>query len=62
MTPTPPPITIRLRGEDTQGRLAVIETVVGPDFGGPPLHIHPCFDETFYGSTASSSSSSTTGA
>jgi quercetin dioxygenase-like cupin family protein len=43
-----PPIDVRLRGEDSEGRLAVIETVVPAGFGGPPLHLHPEFDEGFY--------------
>jgi mannose-6-phosphate isomerase-like protein (cupin superfamily) len=41
-------ITIRLRSEDTGGRLGLIEQVVPAGYPGPPLHIHPDFDETFY--------------
>jgi quercetin dioxygenase-like cupin family protein len=41
-------ITIRLRSEDTDGRLALIEQVVPAGFPGPALHLHPEFDETFY--------------
>jgi hypothetical protein len=37
-------ITIRLRSEDTDGRLALIEQVVPAGFPGPPLHVHPEFD------------------
>jgi EmrB/QacA subfamily drug resistance transporter len=42
------PIDVRLRGEQTKGRLAAIENTIGAGFGGPPLHVHPDFDETFY--------------
>ena len=31
----------------TEGRLSVVEYVVAPGFPGPPLHVHPDFDETF---------------
>jgi quercetin dioxygenase-like cupin family protein len=44
----PTPIDVRLRGEETKGRLAVMENGVAGDFAGPPLHVHPDFDETFY--------------
>jgi quercetin dioxygenase-like cupin family protein len=33
---------------DSDGRLAVIEYEVAAGFPGPPLHIHPPFDEFFY--------------
>ncbi len=42
------PIKVCLRGNETKGRLAVMENLIGPDWDGPPLHIHPSFDETFY--------------
>lgn len=42
------PINVRLRGEQSKGRLAVMENRVSTDFAGPPLHVHPDFDETFY--------------
>ena len=42
------PINVRLRGEETKGRLALMENRVSAGFGGPPLHVHPDFDETFY--------------
>jgi quercetin dioxygenase-like cupin family protein len=48
MSTNPSPISVRLRGEDTGGRLAVVENVIATGFGGPPLHVHPSFDETFY--------------
>jgi quercetin dioxygenase-like cupin family protein len=41
-------IRVRLRGEDSVGELAVIEEVLGADFEGPPLHVHPSFGEGFY--------------
>ncbi len=37
---------VLLRGEHSDGRVAVIETSPGPG-AGPPLHRHD-FDETFY--------------
>ena len=48
MTTDRPPIDVRLRGDDTEGRLAVIETEVPAGFPGPPLHVHSAFDEGFY--------------
>jgi mannose-6-phosphate isomerase-like protein (cupin superfamily) len=39
---------ILLRGEDSDGRVAVVENTVGGGFPGPPLHVHPAFDEGFY--------------
>lgn len=48
MPETPTPINVRLRSEQTKGRLAVMENRVSGDFAGPPLHVHADFDETFY--------------
>jgi quercetin dioxygenase-like cupin family protein len=48
MPHTPTPINVRLRGDQTKGRLAVMENRVAAGFAGPPLHVHPDFDETFY--------------
>jgi quercetin dioxygenase-like cupin family protein len=48
MSTSPTPINVRLRGQETDGRLAVVENVIAAGFGGPPLHIHPSFDEVFY--------------
>lgn len=48
MPDTPAPINVRLRSEETKGRLAVMENRVSADFAGPPLHVHPDFDEAFY--------------
>ena len=41
-------IRVRLRGEDSEGELAVIEEVLEADFEGPPLHVYPSFEEGFY--------------
>jgi quercetin dioxygenase-like cupin family protein len=41
-------IRVRLCGEDSGGELAVIEEVLGAEFEGPPLHVHPSFGEGFY--------------
>jgi quercetin dioxygenase-like cupin family protein len=42
-----PRIKVRLRSEQTDGALSVMENSVSEGFGGPPLHHHD-FDETFY--------------
>jgi quercetin dioxygenase-like cupin family protein len=39
--------TVLLRSEQTGGMTSVIENVLPPRFGGPPLHMHD-FDEAFY--------------
>jgi len=41
-------ITIRLRSEDTDGRVGMIDQVIPAGFPGPPLHVHYDFEETFY--------------
>lgn len=41
-------ISIRLRSAQTDGRLALIENVIPPQYDGLPLHVHPEFDEAFY--------------
>jgi quercetin dioxygenase-like cupin family protein len=41
-------ITVRLRAEQTDGRLGLVEQVVPGGYPGPALHVHPEFDETFY--------------
>lgn len=41
-------IGVRIRGEDTSGDLALVEQVVPAGYPGPPLHVHPDFDEHFY--------------
>jgi len=40
-------ITVKISGEQTDGRYAVIEEV-SPIGGGPPLHVHRHEDEVFY--------------
>jgi hypothetical protein len=46
--PTDPvPLRIRLRGEDSGERLAVVEMALDPA-SGPPLHLHPTHGEGFY--------------
>ena len=41
-------IEVLLDGETSAGQLAVIDEVVESNFDGPPLHLHPSFDEGFY--------------
>jgi quercetin dioxygenase-like cupin family protein len=43
-----PSIRVHLRGEASDGRLAVIEYVMTAEEGGPPLHVHPKHGEGFY--------------
>jgi quercetin dioxygenase-like cupin family protein len=43
------PVNVRLRGQQTDGHLAVIELIGASDTGGPPLHVHPGHAEGFYG-------------
>jgi quercetin dioxygenase-like cupin family protein len=38
---------VHLRAEQSEGRIAVIESTMPPGAKGPPLHTH-VFDETFY--------------
>ena len=38
---------VLLRSEDSAGEVGIVEIVVPPDWGGPPLHRHD-FDEAFY--------------
>jgi quercetin dioxygenase-like cupin family protein len=40
-------INVRVRGADSEGRVALMDNRVGADAGGPPLHHHD-FDEAFY--------------
>ena len=39
---------MRLRAEQTDGRLGLVEQVVPGGYPGPAMHVHPDFDETFY--------------
>jgi mannose-6-phosphate isomerase-like protein (cupin superfamily) len=41
-------IVVRLRAEQTDGRLGLVEQVVPGGYPGPAMHVHPDFDETFY--------------
>jgi mannose-6-phosphate isomerase-like protein (cupin superfamily) len=41
-------IAVRLRAEQTDGRLGLVEQVVPGGYPGPAMHVHPDFDETFY--------------
>jgi mannose-6-phosphate isomerase-like protein (cupin superfamily) len=41
-------ITVRVRSADTDGQLGVVENLVPAGFPGPPLHVHPGFDEVFH--------------
>jgi quercetin dioxygenase-like cupin family protein len=42
------PIEVLLRGDDSGGRLALVEMDVPATFAGPPLHVHASWDEGFY--------------
>jgi len=39
---------VRVAGDDTGGRLGVIEIDVAPGFAGPPLHVHAEIDHIWY--------------
>ena len=39
---------VRVAGDDTGGRLGVIEIDVAPGFAGPPLHVHAEIDHFWY--------------
>ena len=43
----PTRIKVLLRGEQSEGQIAVMDNAVGADVKGPPLHHHD-FDEAFY--------------
>jgi len=47
MSGAQPGIRVLLRGEDSDGKVAVVDNDVAAGFGGPPLHHHD-FDEAFY--------------
>ncbi|WP_190300426.1 cupin domain-containing protein [Rufibacter hautae] len=42
------PIDFKVLSKDTDGDLAVMTSSNNPKATGPPLHIHPDFDEIFY--------------
>ncbi len=41
-------VTILASSEDTAGTLSVLRYTAPAGFRGPPLHIHPSFDEAWY--------------
>ncbi len=41
------PLTFKVRGDQTNGALTVLENTVAPD-EGPPLHVHANEDESWY--------------
>jgi mannose-6-phosphate isomerase-like protein (cupin superfamily) len=41
-------VCIRVHGEDSAGTMALVEQRVPAGYPGPPLHLHPDFDELFY--------------
>jgi quercetin dioxygenase-like cupin family protein len=41
------PLTFKVRGEQTEGRLTVFENVIAPG-DGPPAHLHEAQDESWY--------------
>jgi mannose-6-phosphate isomerase-like protein (cupin superfamily) len=43
----PGEVIVRLAGDDTDGAMSLIEYGVAAGFPGPPLHVHPAFDEVF---------------
>ena len=45
--PGPEGVTVKAGTDDTEGRVAVLETTSGPGFG-PPRHVHRGSDELFY--------------
>lgn len=40
-------VTVILAGEQTNGDLGLVDETLSPGFDGPPLHMHPTFDELF---------------
>jgi quercetin dioxygenase-like cupin family protein len=40
-------VSLVVGGERTDGHLGVVEETLTPAFDGPPLHVHPAFDELF---------------
>jgi hypothetical protein len=52
-------IKILVRGEESGGRVGIVESVMPSGAAGPPLHVHD-FDEAFFVLEASSPFSSET--
>lgn len=44
----PGAVTLMTTGAETAGTLCVLEYEVAAGFPGPPVHVHPSFDEFFY--------------
>lgn len=43
-----PPLDVLLRGDESGGRLALVEMDIPAGSAGPPLHVHETWDEGFY--------------
>ena len=41
-------VSVVVGGEHTDGHLGLVDETLSPEFDGPPLHVHPAFDELFY--------------
>ena len=41
-------VRVVVGGEHTDGHLGLIEETLSRAFDGPPLHVHPAFDELFF--------------
>ena len=41
-------VSVLVGGEQTGGGLGLVDETLSPEFDGPPLHVHPTFDELFY--------------
>src|ERR1700755_1686157 len=41
-------LAVRLRREQTDGSLGLVEQQIPAGYPGPAMHVHPDFDETFY--------------
>jgi len=41
-------VRVLVGGEQTDGHLGFVEETLSADFDGPPLHVHPGFDELFF--------------
>jgi mannose-6-phosphate isomerase-like protein (cupin superfamily) len=41
-------VGVLVGGEQTDGHLGLIDETLSPQFDGPPLHVHPAFDELFF--------------
>jgi mannose-6-phosphate isomerase-like protein (cupin superfamily) len=41
-------VSVLVGGAQTDGHLGLVDETLSPQFDGPPLHVHPTFDEVFY--------------